>query len=1423
MISIDHLSFDFVMDDEQFAQGLYADWDSFCRTCLENIVEECLSVYDRDKVLHEIEKLDLDLGSIPQEDFRSEFPRRLREELMKALPYLPSAPADGKEATTAEARLANLLYYLEYGIQKTEWTDMDFDLSRELESVAGPDKSCLEKIAGLCMANEYVLRRILLQTDHAAVLVRLYSIAMDRTFSVKDGKRRFMEIFLEIQPDVPMRFIHETEEDGRLHGMAELLGTRSVRKIMEEEAGEHAEVDLPPYWHYLYEWLIKYYPYNGVAIFGGKSDFISHLHYRLLTFVRKRNHTLYLSKPELTAAFLLEVFGATYYKEVLNAIYNMQPRNADGSPASDGYYNLQLYRVFMQLSLLAFSPGMNMSGDETADGIVSVENDISSLTDFSRKDVSAFLKDARRSDADKRMLIAILVRQKPEAFISWLKSKVTNDGELIAISARLMDERTWKRLLAATSLAAMETVDGVVKYLSGLVKDNRLADGLSHESFSFAFRKAVLLWIKDNDYALPGYEKSKFLLQWMHKEISGTTGKNDETTVEEWMNELCLSENKAEAFESFDMKDNEEIKESIRQLGMLLAAGNISETVKRRLVVSFLERYKDNYEDVIEELYEQGVLTSAISRISVSTTESVIRRMVVRHIGTEEAEKLLLLIDRLFAEGNAVSAYLQDSSLTLSVQVLVWLAKEVKVQAGIASPFPILSSLFLTALFGKENVSAVTKWLLYGMAGDITADGMKEDETLELMELLSYTGDFRMRHAMSMFEQWSQRIKVHSNTVQTLLENDWNTSDGFMEWMEDAEVTAESKRELLQALAREKPQELTVILRKMPQNDEAVSFMSTCIPTEMLSDIVEKADAKQALLLSRTVDWLQKERGRFAFLSHTNLSFTTALSEAFLLFMQDEDTLRGRNLTEQEVVGKFLEHLYYVYTRRTDYNDNKEWKHLQDEVTDGLGLDGTDTTAFPISEGATSERLLAEYSRLNDAELYNLIVSVLDKAPEAFVTMLENNSDTEFIRCISHVADRTMFRRIITVLSSVSGLGNPTAFIKLMEWLDIRSADRISATDMINAILLWISTTDWKRQSIRQMTVFFLSHLYGSEDATGLPLEMLTDDALPEEVRKRLLRGYMRSRPTELLSYIQRLAAQGRLPLDKWTEWTELSEWLCLAASVSLTLEELLRQVVGYLEQSKLADEATLTYAVATYLAENDAVKFAYYVDKVEVTHSFVLSLPVIQNITENKKEKIMSNMLESLGITPEEERVLESSQEDELEVTLVGNAGLCLLSPWFLRLFALLGYLDEERRNFKDTASRIRAVFLLQYLVNPEEKDYREPELAFNRLLVALPAQVPLPKRVELTDEEKEMVDKMLASIKSNWSKMDGTSVNGFRQCFIQRDGRLEQQDEKWLLTIESRAYDILLDTIPWAFRQIRFPWLKKYIQVSWHEKQRF
>ena len=78
MIRIAHISFEFAAADERFVHVLYADWDGFCRNCFEKTVDECFSPLDKDRVLREIELLELDLGGIPEEDFYREFPRRLK-------------------------------------------------------------------------------------------------------------------------------------------------------------------------------------------------------------------------------------------------------------------------------------------------------------------------------------------------------------------------------------------------------------------------------------------------------------------------------------------------------------------------------------------------------------------------------------------------------------------------------------------------------------------------------------------------------------------------------------------------------------------------------------------------------------------------------------------------------------------------------------------------------------------------------------------------------------------------------------------------------------------------------------------------------------------------------------------------------------------------------------------------------------------------------------------------------------------------------------------------------------------------------------------------------------------------------------------------------------------------------------------------
>lgn len=74
MIRIEHISFEFAAADERFVHDLYADWGGFCRNYFEKTVDECLSPLDKDKVLHEIELLELDLGVSPRKTSTVSFP-----------------------------------------------------------------------------------------------------------------------------------------------------------------------------------------------------------------------------------------------------------------------------------------------------------------------------------------------------------------------------------------------------------------------------------------------------------------------------------------------------------------------------------------------------------------------------------------------------------------------------------------------------------------------------------------------------------------------------------------------------------------------------------------------------------------------------------------------------------------------------------------------------------------------------------------------------------------------------------------------------------------------------------------------------------------------------------------------------------------------------------------------------------------------------------------------------------------------------------------------------------------------------------------------------------------------------------------------------------------------------------------------------
>lgn len=167
-----------------------------------------------------------------------------------------------------------------------------------------------------------------------------------------------------------------------------------------------------------------------------------------------------------------------------------------------------------------------------------------------------------------------------------------------------------------------------------------------------------------------------------------------------------------------------------------------------------------------------------------------------------------------------------------------------------------------------------------------------------------------------------------------------------------------------------------------------------------------------------------------------------------------------------------------------------------------------------------------------------------------------------------------------------------------------------------------------------------------------------------------------------------------------------------------------------------------------------------------------------------------------------------------------VENAGLVLFAPYLPRLFQYAGYLDDEQKTFVDDDFKIRAVFLMQYIVYGEEREYNEDKLFLNRLMVALDEDVPIPKECPLSEDELNLASSMLSAVKSQWSKVSNTSVDAFRISFLQRSGLLREEDGAWQLKIYSRTYDLLIDTVPWSFKMIKFRWMEQMIMVEWESK---
>lgn len=165
----------------------------------------------------------------------------------------------------------------------------------------------------------------------------------------------------------------------------------------------------------------------------------------------------------------------------------------------------------------------------------------------------------------------------------------------------------------------------------------------------------------------------------------------------------------------------------------------------------------------------------------------------------------------------------------------------------------------------------------------------------------------------------------------------------------------------------------------------------------------------------------------------------------------------------------------------------------------------------------------------------------------------------------------------------------------------------------------------------------------------------------------------------------------------------------------------------------------------------------------------------------------------------------------DEL---FISNSGLTIIAVYLPRFFDELKMLETGQ--FINDEAANRATLLTQYIISGESA-FQDHELLLNKIICGLEIESPVSESIEITSEEAELSESLLYGVISNWDKIKNTSFENLRGSFLLRSGRISESDQAWILDVESKGFDLLLDTLPWYIGYINLPWMVKPLQVNW------
>ncbi|MDQ6764154.1 MAG: contractile injection system tape measure protein [Bacteroidota bacterium] len=287
----------------------------------------------------------------------------------------------------------------------------------------------------------------------------------------------------------------------------------------------------------------------------------------------------------------------------------------------------------------------------------------------------------------------------------------------------------------------------------------------------------------------------------------------------------------------------------------------------------------------------------------------------------------------------------------------------------------------------------------------------------------------------------------------------------------------------------------------------------------------------------------------------------------------------------------------------------------------------------------------------------------------------------------------------------------------------------------------------------------------------------------------------------------------GYLPWNKRIDSiAELEQLISIDEQLVLQLKKLITQQAKVAERLAYQFSKKFTAKIIAAITKGKKKKLDEISSLLEKLSSFqidkhIIEAAILNAFATDEKETIVDDLIKKND-------KIEKENKNKIEAIYIVNAGLVLLHPFLQTLFEHLKLTKENI--WLDEASQHKAVLVLAFLATGNDA-FEEFNLMLNKILCGVAIDEVVVTEQQLSEEIKNECDALLNNVITHWSVLKNTSIEGLREAFLQRNGKLSKVDNGWLLQVEQKAIDVLLGHLPWGIGFVKLPCMNEMLFTEW------